>query len=413
MDEKCLRVGVGFATGRRSFQNVLRSYVYHLEESGFVAPGRVSLTLLVAFDPAYSGTARADYENMEPRVRQWFDEVAFFSPEDVENAAEALVRRGVAPAEEKRLLFGNGYAAQRNMALYEAMRRHLDCLIFFDDDEYPMAVTSSDSAGVALWSGQHVIEAHVKYLRFADVTNGYHCGYISPLPSLELDGILDADTFRRFIAAMSSDVLRWEDVQAIIQSGGVTYADRAVLTSNGPALVEEENHAKFITGGNLGLNLTDPAKIPPFYNPPGARGEDSFFSTCLTNCVVKRVPAYTFHDGFALYSDLLRGVLPTFLKSVSLYDSRAVTERFLRACVGWVRYKPLYTRLTRPDDWQEVLDEAETALRETIPSVCAYFNDRAFAGVSAQFSQYRRDVDKHLAEFERVQALWARMKELL
>ena len=114
MDEKCLRVGVGFATGRRSFQNVLRSYVYHLEESGFVAPGRVSLTLLVAFDPAYSGTARADYENMEPRVRQWFDEVAFFSPEDVENAAEALVRRGVAPAEEKRLLFGNGYAAQRN-----------------------------------------------------------------------------------------------------------------------------------------------------------------------------------------------------------------------------------------------------------------------------------------------------------
>ena len=184
MDEKCLRVGVGFATGRRSFQNVLRSYVYHLEESGFVAPGRVSLTLLVAFDPAYSGTARADYENMEPRVRQWFDEVAFFSPEDVENAAEALVKRGVAPAEEKRLLFGNGYAAQRNMALYEAMRRHLDCLIFFDDDEYPMAVTSSDSAGVALWSGQHVIEAHVKYLRFADVTNGYHCGYISPLPSL-------------------------------------------------------------------------------------------------------------------------------------------------------------------------------------------------------------------------------------
>ena len=331
----------------------------------------------------------------------------------MQSAAEALVQRGVASENEKHLLFGNGYAAQRNIVLYEAMRRHLDNLIFFDDDEYPMAVTNSNSSGVALWSGQHVIEAHVKYLRFADITNGYHCGYISPLPSLELDGILDADTFRRFIAAMSSDVLRWEDVQAIIQSGGVTYADRAVLTSNGPALVEEENHAKFITGGNLGLNLTNPAKIPPFYNPPGARGEDSFFSTCLTNCVVKRVPAYTFHDGFALYSDLLRGVLPTFLKSVSLYDSRAVTERFLRACVGWVRYKPLYTRLTRPDDWREVLDEAETALRETIPSVCAYFNDRAFADVSAQFSQYRRDVDAHLGEFERVQAFWARMKELL
>ena len=413
MQENCIRVGIGFATGRKSFQNVLRSYVYHLEESGFVVPGRVSLTLLVAFDPAYSGTTRADYEDMEPRVKRWFDDMAFFSPEDVQSAAEALVQRGVASENEKHLLFGNGYAAQRNIVLYEAMRRHLDNLIFFDDDEYPMAVTNSNSSGVALWSGQHVIEAHVKYLRFADITNGYHCGYISPLPSLELDGILDADTFRRFIAAMSSDVLRWEDVQAIIQSGGVTYADRAVLTSNGPALVEEENHAKFITGGNLGLNLTNPAKIPPFYNPPGARGEDSFFSTCLTNCVVKRVPAYTFHDGFALYSDLLRGVLPTFLKSVSLYDSRAVTERFLRACVGWVRYKPLYTRLTRPDDWQETLCEAEAALRDTIPAVCAYFNDRAFADISAQFAQYRRDVDAHLAEYARVKQLWARKKELL
>ena len=413
MDGNSLKVGVGFATGRKSFQNVLRAYVYHLEESGFVVPGKASLTLLVAFDPAYSGTTRADYENMEPRVRQWFDDVAFFSPEDVENAAEALVKRGVAPAEEKRLLFGNGYAAQRNMVLYEAMRRHLDCLIFFDDDEYPMAVTNSNSAGVALWSGQHVIEAHVKYLRFADVTNGYHCGYISPLPSLELDGILDEDTFRRFIAAMSSDVLKWEDVRATIAGGGVTYADRAVLMQNGPTLVEEENHAKFITGGNLGLSLTGPAKIPPFYNPPGARGEDSFFSTCLADCVVKRVPAYTFHDGFSLYSGLLRGVLPTRLKPVSLYGSRAVTGRFLRACLGWVRYKPLYTRLTRPEGWQNVLDAAGAALTETIPAVCAYFNDRAFADIPVQFAQYRRNIDVHLAEFERVQALWARMKGLL
>ena len=83
MQENCIRVGIGFATGRKSFQNVLRSYVYHLEESGFVVPGRVSLTLLVAFDPAYSGTTRADYDDMEPRVKRWFDDMAFFSPEDV------------------------------------------------------------------------------------------------------------------------------------------------------------------------------------------------------------------------------------------------------------------------------------------------------------------------------------------
>ena len=90
-----------------------------------------------------------------------------------------------------------------------------------------------------------------------------------------------------------------------------------------------------------------------------------------------------------------------------------MTERCLRACLGWVRYKPLYTRLTRPEDWREVLREAEAALEETIPAVCAYFNNRAFADISVQFAQYRRDVDAHLAEFERAKELWERMKELL
>ena len=125
------------------------------------------------------------------------------------------------------------------------------------------------------------------------------------------------------------------------------------------------------------------------------------------------MPAYTFHDGFSLYSDLLRGVLPTKLRSVS-------PLRFPR------RHGALFARLPRlgalqaalhapdpPDDWQEALSEAEAALGDTIPAVCAYFNDRAFADISTQFAQYRRDVDAHLAEFARAKELWARMKELL
>ena len=84
MDENRLKVGLGFATGRKSFQNVLRSYVYHLEESGFVVPGQVSLTLLVAFDPAYSGASRADYEDMEPPR-------AHNAEEDIEDELDPLV----------------------------------------------------------------------------------------------------------------------------------------------------------------------------------------------------------------------------------------------------------------------------------------------------------------------------------
>lgn len=413
MYKQNIRVGIGFATGRKSFQNVLRSYVFHLEESQFLAQGTISLNLFVAFDPKYSNTAREDYEAVEPRVLRCFDEAYFYAPEDISSEAERLVSEGVVARDAAGLLFGNGYAAQRNIVLYQAIRHKIDYLIFFDDDEYPMAVTNSNSSGVALWSGQHVIESHVKYLQFADMTNGYHCGYISPLPSLELDGILDVRTFRRFVEAMSSDVLQWEEVYQTMKNGGVTYADREVLVHNAPALVEEVDRAEFITGGNLGINLTDRKKIVPFYNPPGARGEDSFLSTCLSGHTVKRIPAYTFHDGFALYSNLLRGVLPTNLKSVSLYDSREIIERFFRACIGWVRYKPLYITITHPDDATEILEEAGAALRESIPSVCAYFNSREFERIPEEFEAFRKNARRHLDEFARVRAIWERLKQSL
>lgn len=408
-----IKVGIGFATGRKSFQNVLRSYIFHLEESEFLQQGDVSLNLFVAFDPTYYNTTRKDYEAVEPRVKRCFDAMYFLSPTDIRNETDALIEKGVASKEEAGLLFGNGYAAQRNIVLFEAMKQKMDYLVFFDDDEYPMAVTNSNSSGVAIWSGQHVIETHVKYLQFADMTNGYHCGYISPLPSLEMDGILDEHTFREFVEAMSSDVLQWDEVKETMKNGGVTYADRDVIVQNMPLLVEEINHAKFITGGNLGINLTDPSIVVPFYNPPGARGEDSFMSTCLVNHTVKRIPAYTFHDGFSLYSNLLRGVLPTYLKSISHYDSQEIVDRFYRACIGWARYKPLYMMITHPDDYSEILKEASSALRETIPSVCAYFNSQDFNNILDEFEAYSSKIDTHFSEFQRVQAIWTNMKETL
>ena len=73
---------------------------------------------------------------------------------------------------------------------------------------------------------------------------------------------------------------------------------------------------KFISGANLGLNLKNLDKLFPFYNPPGARGEDTFLSTCICECTIRKVPCYTFHDGFSTYQHLLLGVLPNNLKAM-------------------------------------------------------------------------------------------------
>ena len=61
-------------------------------------------------------------------------------------------------------------------------------------------------------------------------------------------------------------------------TGGATYADVDVLTSDNAIEVEEINHAKFISGANLCINLTKPQRVfSILQSAPGARGEDTFF----------------------------------------------------------------------------------------------------------------------------------------
>ena len=404
-----LHVGIGFATGRKNFQNVLRSYIFHLHESQFLSSQRILLSLFVAFDPTYMQMSRADYERLSPEILANFHLVRVMGPDDIEQTQHALEKERVLDSHDFSPCFGNGYAAQRNIILYQAMCDQVDYLIFFDDDEYPMAVTQSRD--VALWSGQHVIENHVKYLQFADFTNGYHCGYLSPLPSIEFDAIVDERIFRQFIEALSSDVLQWDSVIGVMRNGGVTYADKEILIHQNAELVDEIDHAKFITGGNLGMNLTDREKVLSFYNPPGARGEDSFLSTCLCQHTVKRIPTYTFHDGFSIYETLLNGVLPTNLRNVSFYDSNLIIERFYRACIGWIRYKPLYTYLTCGQEYRKRMEETHTQLEQAIPRICAFFNNRAFEAILHEMDRFTADVNCHAEAFERSKMTWEKLKQ--
>lgn len=239
------------------------------------------------------------------------------------------------------------------------------------------------------------------------MTNGYHCGYISPIPYLEFDHILSEQDFRAFILALSNDVLNWDSIKAIMQAGGITYADKTILMEQQAAAAEEVHGAKFITGGNLGINLTVPERVQVFYNPQGARGEDTFLSTSLTDVNVKYIPTYTFHDGFGQYGRLLDGVLPNKLQPIDASSEEVVT-RFYRACVGWVRYKPLYTYLTQRAAFDEVMQNMQAQLTAVVPKICSYFNRREFADVLREFEAYRMKVHLHEKSLRAVSAFGRR-----
>ncbi|MFZ3130741.1 MAG: hypothetical protein WA125_06460, partial [Desulfosporosinus sp.] len=333
-----IKVGIGFATGRKSFQKVLRTTIHNWMESGLVENKKISLNLFVAYDLSYHKTRKTDYTNIHPELVKQIESSRFIGSSARKEEIDYLIRENVINLNEERLIFGRGYAGKRNAVLYNAIKQKMDCLIFLDDDEYPMAVTNTRNT--ALWGGQHVLLDHLEYIPQADITHGHHCGYISPIPYMEFNDTMTETNFRTFIEAISNDIINWDTLKTIMNNGGVTYADTKILTSEEALEVQETNHAKFISGANLCINLTDPRRIFPFYNPPGARGEDTFLSTCLSERKVLRVPCYTFHDGFSTYNHLLEGVLPINLKFIKA-DTEQITTRFYNACIGWIRYKPL------------------------------------------------------------------------
>lgn len=408
VNEKVKKVGIGFVTGRKSFQKVLRTYLFNCNESGLVADRLVSLNLFVAYDLNYRKTKVTDYTNIHPELIEQIQSSKFIDGKSIEEEVEYLIQENVINLKESRAIFGKGYAAKRNAILYNAIKNNMDYLIFLDDDEYPLAVTNTKNT--AIWGGQHVLSTHLNYINQADITHGHHCGYISPIPSMTFNEVMTEADFRSFIEAISNDIVNWETVIGVMSNGGVTYANTGILTSIEAFEVNEIKKTKFISGANLCINLKNPSRVFPFYNPPRARGEDTFLSTCLTDRVVLRVPCYTFHDGFSTYNRLLEGVLPTKLKFIDA-DNEIIVQRFYDACIGWIRYKPLLLYITEPENYEEKMTSMREKLVDVLPKVCAFFQKSDFTSLLYEFDKYHRNVKKHYAQFQETQRIWAKIME--
>lgn len=403
MKNRKINVGIGFATGRKNFQQVLKTNVYNWKESGLTELDNINLNLFVAYDLEYSNTKVSDFTDIDSDVLGLLDNTCFISDEMVEAEIESLISEGVLDKSESDLFFCSGYAAKRNAVVYFAIKNKIDYLLFLDDDEYPLAVI--DNKPSTLWGGQDVLSTHLKNIRNADITNGHHCGYISPIPHVDFNEKLDENTFKNFIGAISNDIINWETIRSVMQDGGVTFADRSLIKRNKVEIVEEVKNTKFISGSNLCLNLTEPCTVSPFYNPPFARGEDTFLSTCLSDKKVLRVPCYTFHDGFSSYQHIMDGVLPLKLKPITA-DSTEVVDRFLKACIGWIRYKPLFIYITEREAYAEKIVKMKAQLEEVLPSICDYFGRTDFMDIKKELEYYDENVKAHFEEFNKVQDIW-------
>lgn len=402
--------GVAFVTGRTQFKDVLNTYFNNWLEHDLIENDNINLHLFVVYDVTYQDASREQFRDVPPEIVDRLASINFYGRREINDEKERLVKRKLIDECDADLLFGEGYARKRNAAMHFAMQKGMDRILFLDDDEYPLAVTA-DNSGPLSWSGQSILGAHLKYGMTADISNGMHCGYISPIPSVEFDSDLTERDFKSFVESISNDIISWESVKkTVIENRGITYADRGMLSDPMVSIVQELDGRKFISGANLCLNLDRSKQIPVFYNPPGARGEDAFMSTMLRDLKVVRVPCYTFHDAFAHYPHLLTGVLPRKLKAANPRSPKTVS-RFVKAAVGWVRYKPLLTYITQRDRYDSIMKDALHKLDSTVPNLCRHFGTPRFQVVGKEFREYHDKVVGHFDEFRATRRAWLKLLE--
>jgi hypothetical protein len=405
-----VKVGIGFVTGRKSFKQIVRTYAENWQESGLNRNEAVSINLFVAYDLKYKNTKPEDYINLDKRIIDIADYPHFLNEASVNSEMATLISLGVLSKYEAELLFGEGYAKKRNTILYFALKNNIDYLLFQDDDEYPLA--AMNDAGGLTWKGQKVLATHLESIQKADMTYGYHCGYISPIPYVEYNNILAENDFRQFIETISNDIISWASIKQKMSAGGVTYARKEVVENRDIETVKEQSGAKFISGSNLCINLRNTDKLYPFFNPPNARGEDTFLSTCLSESTVLKVPCYTFHDGFSAYQHLLCGTLPETLKPIHA-GRNDVNDRFLSACIGWIRYKPLFMYITNPRAYQDEIRKMKENLNAVLPQICRYFGSGEFMRLKAELDYYSNRVREHYEMFEATKEAWRKVVHYL
>ncbi|HBP64813.1 MAG TPA: hypothetical protein DD730_11180, partial [Desulfosporosinus sp.] len=119
-EETKIKVGIGFATGRKSFQKVLRTYIYNLLESGLVDNKKISINLFVAYDLDYHKTKITDYTNIHPDLVDQIDSCTFIGSNSRKEEIDYLIQENVINTAEIKMIFGRGYAGNRNAVLYTA-----------------------------------------------------------------------------------------------------------------------------------------------------------------------------------------------------------------------------------------------------------------------------------------------------
>ena len=89
-----VNVGIGFATGRRSFRKVLKTNILSWRECGLTQNPKFNLNLFVAYDLKYANTKVTDYTGIPPHLLGDLNGTFFLGKTAQAREIRSLVRSG-------------------------------------------------------------------------------------------------------------------------------------------------------------------------------------------------------------------------------------------------------------------------------------------------------------------------------
>jgi len=407
MEEK-LKFGIGFITGRTSICDIINNTYKFLLKQVEKEEKKVEIEIFMLFDMNFQDATREQFYNLKPEVYKNI-EVKYITPEDIEEEKKRLIGKKVLKQEEADLFFGYGYARARNTLMYWAAKDKVDHFLFWDDDEYPVAcIKEKDKLE---WKLQNNILQHIKYMRESDVTLGQRCGYTSPIPFIDLKKVEDESAVEAFINAVKNEFTTWDKVKEYWQnSKGVTYADKKIIKDEIVFEKWKSEEDFVISGSPLCLNLRNINKIPAFYNPEGARGEDIFFTLALKDARVLQIPVYHFHDSFLTYTNILNKEYPEYIDDVDPEDEE-IRKRFIKVSRGWMKYRPLYLYITDKKKYEEEIELTKQNLNKGVPIMNKIFGTEEFNELFHELNKYHANVEEDYKQFITVNKIWKKIKE--
>ncbi len=107
---------------------------------------------------------------------------------------------------------------------------------------------------------------------------------------------------------------------------------------------------------------------------------------------------------------MLEGVLPIHLSAITEKSAQVMT-RFINACIGWIRYKPLLTYITQHEKYEASMQKINDALNKTVPLLSEHFDDNRFMAILTEFDKYRKNVKRHYSSYQLAQSTWKKVIE--